>query len=79
LKINLAVPLPIQIVVRALGIDLLQSDRDPLTGRLNRRAFQHAVIAVLVARDDPDSFLALAMLDLDHFKAINDTNGQRRR
>jgi len=46
---------------------------------LNRRAFQHAVIAVLVARDDPDSFLALAMLDLDHFKAINDTNGQRRR
>jgi GGDEF domain-containing protein len=37
-EINLAVPLAIQTVVRALGIDLLQSDRDPLTGLLNRRA-----------------------------------------
>jgi predicted signal transduction protein with EAL and GGDEF domain len=74
-EINLAVPLAIQTVVRALGIDLLQSDRDPLTGLLNRRAFQHTVIGVLVARDDPDSFLALAMLDLDRFKSINDTNG----
>ncbi len=34
-EVNLAVPLAIQIVVRALGIDLLQSDRDPLTGLLN--------------------------------------------
>lgn len=74
-EVNVAVPLAIQIVVRALGIDLLQSDRDPLTGLLNRRAFQHAVVGVLVARDDPDSFLALAMLDLDHFKTINDTDG----
>jgi diguanylate cyclase (GGDEF)-like protein len=74
-EINLAVPLGIQIVVRALGFDLLQSDRDPLTGLLNRRAFEHAVIGVVVAREDPDSFLAVAMVDLDHFKVINDTRG----
>jgi diguanylate cyclase (GGDEF)-like protein len=70
-----AVPLAIQIVVRALGIDLLQSDRDPLTGLLNRRAFEHAVVGVLLARRDADSFLALAMVDLDEFKVINDTGG----
>lgn len=74
-ELNLAVPLAIQIVVRALGIDLLESDRDPLTGLLNRRAFQHAVVGLLIARRDGDSFLALAMIDLDQFKAINDTKG----
>jgi diguanylate cyclase (GGDEF)-like protein len=75
IELNIAVPLAIQIVVRALGIDLLQSDRDPLTGLLNRRSFQHTVVGVLLARRDADSFLALAMIDLDQFKAINDTRG----
>lgn len=74
-ELNMVVPLAIQIVVRALGIDLLQSDRDPLTGLFNRRAVQHAVVGMLKTRRDADSFVALAMIDLDEFKAINDTSG----
>jgi diguanylate cyclase (GGDEF)-like protein len=73
--LNLAVPLAIQIVVHALGIDLLESDRDPLTGLLNRRAIEHAVVGMLISRRDADSCLAAAMIDLDQFKAINDTKG----
>lgn len=75
LELNTAVPLAIQIVVRALGIDLLQSDRDPLTGLLNRRALEHAVVGVLMTRDADASHLALAIIDLDQFKAINDSRG----
>jgi diguanylate cyclase (GGDEF)-like protein len=74
-ELNTAVPLAIQVVVRALGIDLLQSDRDPLTGLLNRRALQHAVVGVLMTRCEGSSHLALAMIDLDQFKAINDSRG----
>jgi diguanylate cyclase (GGDEF)-like protein len=73
--LNLAVPLAIQIVVHALGIDLLESDRDPLTGLLNRRAIEHAVVGMLISRRDADSCLAAAVIDLDQFKAINDTKG----
>ncbi|WP_245905808.1 GGDEF domain-containing protein [Mycolicibacterium palauense] len=75
LELNVAVPLAIQIVVGALGIDLLESDRDPLTGLLNRRAFQHAAVGALVACRDPGRCLVLAMVDLDRFKAINDARG----
>ena len=37
--------LAIQVMVLALGIDLIKSDRDPLTGLFNRRSFQRAVVA----------------------------------
>lgn len=75
LELNVAVPLAIQIVVGALGIDLLESDRDPLTGLLNRRAVQQAAIDVLAATHDDEKCLVIAMVDLDRFKAINDTRG----
>lgn len=74
LELNLGVPFAIQVVVRALGTDLLRSDRDPLTGLLNRRAFTHAVVGRLVARADR-AHLAVALLDLDRFKSINDHYG----
>lgn len=74
LELNIGVPFAIQVVVRSLGTDLLQSDRDPLTGLLNRRAFTHAVVGRLVARADR-AHLAVALIDLDRFKAINDRHG----
>lgn len=74
LELNIGVPFAIQVVVRSLGTDLLKSDRDPLTGLLNRRAFTHAVVGRLVARADR-AFLAVALIDLDRFKAINDQHG----
>lgn len=75
LELNVAVPLAIQIVVGALGIDLLNSDRDPLTGLLNRRAIQQAAVDVLAAEYDAEKCLVIAMVDLDRFKSINDTRG----
>lgn len=77
LELNIGVPFTIQVVVRALGTDLLQSDRDPLTGLLNRRAFAHIVVGRLVGHTGK-AHLALALLDLDRFKAINDLYGHAR-
>ncbi|MGE2729547.1 diguanylate cyclase domain-containing protein [Mycolicibacterium vaccae] len=73
-ELNIGVPFAIQVVVRALRSDLVRSDRDPLTGLLNRRAFTDAIVGRLVARAG-NSHLALALLDLDRFKSINDLYG----
>lgn len=74
LELNVIVPFAIQIVVRALGLDLLRANRDPLTGLLNRRACDRAIIGRMLAGGD-HMFLAVAMVDLDRFKAVNDSHG----
>jgi diguanylate cyclase (GGDEF)-like protein len=54
-----------------------QATRDDLTGLANHRRFQQALAheaAVASRTSDP---LALAMLDLDDFKAVNDTYGHQ--
>jgi len=53
------------------------ADRDSLTGLLNRRSFSRELDsqAALVARYGAEG--ALLMLDLDHFKYINDTLGHQ--
>jgi diguanylate cyclase (GGDEF)-like protein len=52
--------------------DLLErlSETDPLTGLLNRRAIERQFERLI-----EESFTALAVIDLDHFKAINDRYG----
>ena len=74
LELNVVVPFAIQIVVRALGVDLLRANRDPLTGLLNRRACERAIIGRMLAGGD-HAFLAVAMVDLDRFKEVNDRHG----
>jgi diguanylate cyclase (GGDEF)-like protein len=51
------------------------SSRDALTGLANRRSFEMALAREVdrVARSDEAALLL--MLDIDHFKAINDTHG----
>ena len=58
------------------NVQLLEySQRDPLTGVYNRRHFHEAFKQALDARMDDGGPLALLLLDLDHFKKINDTYG----
>lgn len=48
---------------------------DPLTGLLNKRAFDGAVLAALGAGSSQRPATALMLIDLDNFKQINDFHG----
>ena len=53
------------------------ADRDPLTRLYNRRTF-HTEVQSLIGRSERSSEpFALLMLDIDHFKAFNDTYGHQ--
>ncbi|OBH07594.1 diguanylate cyclase [Mycobacterium sp. E1747] len=75
IEVNIALPLAIRILMRALTGDLLKADRDPLTGLLNRRTCQHEALGMLLARRGIDSHLVVMLIDPDHFKSINDRLG----
>jgi diguanylate cyclase (GGDEF)-like protein len=49
--------------------------RDGLTGLLNHTATEERLGVEVARADRQNGFLAYAMIDLDHFKAINDTYG----
>lgn len=53
------------------------SSVDALTGLGNRRALEVAVNASVARRQRRGAASSLAMIDLDHFKAVNDTHGHR--
>ncbi|MGW6130769.1 diguanylate cyclase [Cellulomonas sp. NPDC055163] len=48
---------------------------DGLTGTLNRRAFDDALRRELLRSQRSGAPLAVALVDLDHFKAVNDQHG----
>ena len=48
---------------------------DPLTGCLNRRGVDQALVREIARSGRSGSELSLLAIDLDHFKAINDTHG----
>jgi len=52
-----------------------QSLIDPLTGIANRAAIEAEAIRAIEGAPRTDSAVSLLMLDLDHFKAINDRHG----
>jgi len=51
------------------------SEEDPLTGISNRRAFMHALHYEIGQAKKQHSPLSLLVLDIDHFKQINDIYG----
>jgi diguanylate cyclase (GGDEF)-like protein len=53
----------------------LLAARDPLTGFLNRRSLAEEGAAMLLAANRRYKTVALMMIDLDHFKAVNDLHG----
>lgn len=48
---------------------------DPLTGLKNRRFFQESLLANLKTYQETQSPFSLLIIDIDHFKSINDTYG----
>jgi diguanylate cyclase (GGDEF)-like protein len=53
----------------------IQSRTDPLTGVLNRRAILSQIGYELSRAKRNNAHISISMLDLDHFKTINDTFG----
>ena len=51
------------------------SRSDPLTGCLNRRGLEERFAAELSRTVRTDGVLAIVLLDLDHFKGVNDEHG----
>jgi diguanylate cyclase (GGDEF)-like protein len=74
-EIIVVAPVAIEAVVRTLGADVVRSDRDALTGVLNRRAFYERAARKLASPPVPGLRLIVVMLDLDTFKTFNDTHG----
>ncbi|QTF91005.1 diguanylate cyclase [Halomonas sp. BM-2019] len=52
-----------------------QASRDHLTGAYNRRAFDGALRQAMQQAERDAEPLALLLLDIDHFKAVNDRHG----
>jgi diguanylate cyclase (GGDEF)-like protein len=73
--ISVGLPILMQMIVRVLGVDALRSQRDQLTGLLNRGAFRGRAAAFLHETGDCLDDVALALLDLDRFKQLNDRYG----
>src|SRR5271166_2617318 len=55
-----------------------QAAADPLTGLANQRAFRGDCAAAFSRAQRTGSEVSMIMLDLDEFKAINDTHGDRK-
>ncbi len=49
--------------------------QDPLTGLANRRAFDELLPQLVETCRSTDTPFALAIVDIDHFKLLNDTHG----
>ncbi len=58
-------------------LDRARSDAvlDPLTGVLNRKGFDTALQALIAQPPEAGRVHSLVMLDIDHFKKVNDTHG----
>jgi two-component system cell cycle response regulator len=54
-----------------------QANTDPLTKLANRRSFFYMVTSVLAQMHRQNQHFSVVMLDIDHFKRINDTYGHQ--
>ena len=55
----------------------LQAERDSLTGMLNRRVVMARIHEELQRAERQSGVLGIGMIDLDHFKQVNDTHGHQ--
>ncbi|GCB57876.1 GGDEF domain-containing protein [Rhodococcus erythropolis] len=70
------IPFACQFVLSLLGSDADSSDVDPLTGLLNRRGLQRAVVEMgATGHASSKSSYVVAIVDVDSFKSVNDSRG----
>ncbi|CAN5695564.1 diguanylate cyclase [soil metagenome] len=75
--VNLAVPFACQAVVHLLGVDVLNTEVDPLTGLLNRDTFYQATGEFVAARARiDDCYLVIVLVSLDNFTLLTGTDGR---
>lgn len=81
---NSVITAAVAVIQRAQMVESTMADNarleqlaqtDPLTQLLNRRALTERITAEMERALRYDSTLALLMIDLDHFKKVNDTYG----
>jgi len=70
-----AMVLGLSVVIRGLVLRASSANRDPVTGLANRRGFDEALHERMQAVSRTGEPLTAALLDLDHFKAVNDSQG----
>ncbi|MGY1988026.1 putative bifunctional diguanylate cyclase/phosphodiesterase [Blastococcus sp. SYSU DS0669] len=70
-----AVAIGLSTITRGLVMRASSASRDPLTGLANRRGFDQAMDEAMAAAARTGEPLSAALLDLDHFKALNDSQG----
>lgn len=63
------------IMLRLVGELRAMAGRDALTGLLNRRGLRHYLDPLLARSGNGARTLGVLLLDIDHFKSINDTHG----
>lgn len=85
--ISLIVPVLITPIVSSLVLSLLyqlaearaalvtMSETDPLTGVGNRRHFFNAAPDIIRTCDENGQMVSIILIDIDHFKRLNDTFG----
>jgi diguanylate cyclase (GGDEF)-like protein len=61
----------------ALELSLQEASTDPLTGLANRRGLQERAPAMLSRAHRLNEPVGLLMVDIDHFKVVNDTYGHQ--
>lgn len=78
IAIGLMIALPsiaLQLIGRELGQDAVRAGVDPLTHVLNRRGLTRELDLLANPDEAPEHPLLVALIDLDRFKAVNDTYG----
>lgn len=77
-----AITIPVLLVARLRAALYQQVEHqtalnglDPLTGLLNRRGLFRRASQLLMEGDDTRSMLGVLLMDIDHFKRINDLHG----
>jgi len=62
-------------VVGALAVRAERASHDPLTGLVNRRGFERELDAAVADADRSRTPIAVALVDVDAFKSVNDARG----